>query len=88
MWQTSGFTQQLVELICSGTEKGHVQNRANNPKSEPGEGHASTTALSIQLEKWKIGTGLQRIAKILEEGLCWLLNGTWAVSSTFTEAYV
>lgn len=86
MWQTSGFTQQLV--ICSGTEKGHVQNRANDPKSEPGEGQASTTTLSIQLEKWNTGRGLQRITKILEEGLCWLLNGTWAVSSTFTEAYV
>lgn len=35
----------------SGTEKEHVQNRAKNPKSEPGEEQVSTTVLSFQLEK-------------------------------------
>jgi len=65
-----------------------VQSRANNPKSEPGERQTSTTTLSIQLEKQNLGKGLQRITKILEHRLYWLLNGTWAVSCTFTGDYV
>lgn len=65
LWQTSGFTQEPAELICSGTEKGQVKSRANNnPKPEPGKGQASTSTLSIQLEKQNLGRGLQRITKI------------------------
>lgn len=52
------YTAASREVICSGTEKEHVQNRAKNPKSEPGEGQASIAVLSIQLEKENLGRGL------------------------------
>lgn len=88
LWQTSGFTQEPAELICSGTEKGQVKSRANNnPKPEAGKGQASTSTLSIQLEKQNLGRGLQRITKILGEGLFCLPDVTWTVPRTFTETY-